>query len=68
LLAEVAAASRAFYWLNPEPKPYWDTGDSVMGAYTRYCDGVFEVRNLRQLEEFVEKVALPPKGRTRSVA
>ena len=68
LLAEVAAASRAFYWLNPEPKPYWDTGDSVMGAYTRHCDGVFEVRNLRQLEAFVEKVALPPKGRTRSVA
>lgn len=68
LLADVAAASRACYWLNPEPKPYWDTGDSVMGAYARYCDGGFEVRNLRQLEAFVEKVALPPKGRSRSVA
>ena len=35
-----------------------------MDAYSPYCDGVFEVRNLRQLERFVEDVALP-RGRLR---
>ena len=59
LMAAIAEASRAVYWLNPEPRAYWDTGDSVMGALGAHCDGVFEVRNLRQLESFVEELALP---------
>jgi uncharacterized protein with von Willebrand factor type A (vWA) domain len=59
LMAGVAESSRAVYWLNPEPRAYWDTGDSVMEAFAAHCDGVFEVRNLRQLEAFVEKLALP---------
>jgi uncharacterized protein with von Willebrand factor type A (vWA) domain len=58
-LGEVAAGARALYWLNPEATRYWDTGDSVMGAYSAVCDEVHEVRNLRQLAEFVERVALP---------
>ena len=58
-LAGIAATARALFWLNPEAQRYWDTGDSVMGAYAPYCDGVYEVRNLRQLAAFVEKAALP---------
>ncbi len=58
-LAEVAGESRALFWLNPESHRYWDTGDSVMGAYAPHCDGVYEVRNLRQLSAFVEHAALP---------
>ena len=45
---------RHVYWLNPEPKGYWDTGDSIIGDYSTHCDGVFECRNLRQLEKFVD--------------
>ncbi len=30
-----------------------------MGAYGAVCDEVHEVRNLRQLSAFVERVALP---------
>jgi uncharacterized protein len=56
----LAARCRAIYWLNPEDHLYWDTGDSIVSAYGRWCDAVYEVRNLRQLERFVEKVALPP--------
>ncbi|MGH8875603.1 MAG: VWA domain-containing protein, partial [Acidimicrobiia bacterium] len=63
VLEEVRRASRALYWLNPEPRAYWDTGDSVMGRYTPLCDGAYEVRNLRQLEVFVEEVAVPTRGR-----
>jgi uncharacterized protein with von Willebrand factor type A (vWA) domain len=56
VLADLAKRARHLYWLNPEQKAYWNTGDSVVGAYARHCDGVFECRNLRQLERFVEAV------------
>ena len=46
--------ARHVYWLNPEPRSYWDTGDSVIAAYAPFCDGVYECRNLRQLQRFVE--------------
>jgi uncharacterized protein with von Willebrand factor type A (vWA) domain len=55
----IAGAARALYWLNPERHPFWNTGDSVIGRYAPLCDRVVEVRNLRQLEAFVERVALP---------
>jgi uncharacterized protein len=45
------------YWLNPEPRGYWDTGDSIISDYAPYCDGVYECRNLRQLERFVTTIA-----------
>jgi uncharacterized protein len=54
---EVQDRARHVYWLNPEPKSYWNTGDSIVGEYGTHTDGVFEVRNLRQLENFVEKLA-----------
>lgn len=59
VLGEVARISRALVWLNPEPKAYWDTGDSAMSHYARHCTSVHEVRTLRQLEEFVETLTLP---------
>lgn len=55
-LASVAAAADAVYWLNPEPRAYWDTGDSVISLYAPVCEDVFEVRNLRHLEAFVEHI------------
>jgi uncharacterized protein with von Willebrand factor type A (vWA) domain len=59
IMGEISSRARAVYWLNPEPRSYWDTGDSVMGRYSPFCDGVFEVRTLRQLEQFVEHLAVP---------
>ncbi|GAA1262100.1 VWA domain-containing protein [Sphaerisporangium rubeum] len=44
------------YWLNPEPRAAWDSGDSVMSAYARHCDGVYECRNVRQLKTFIDKL------------
>jgi uncharacterized protein with von Willebrand factor type A (vWA) domain len=49
--------ARHVYWLNPEPRSYWDTGDSIVGEYSVHCDGTFECRNLRQLEKFVDYLA-----------
>lgn len=59
VLRDIAKASRALVWLNPEPRAYWDTGDSAMSHYEAHCTSVHEVRSLRQLEEFVETVTLP---------
>jgi hypothetical protein len=57
VVKEIQKRARHVYWLNPEPRSYWNTGDSIVGEYGAYTDGVYECRNLRQLEGFVEKLA-----------
>ena len=57
VLKDIEKRARHLYWLNPEPKSYWDTGDSIVGEYSSHCDGTFECRNLRQLEKFVDYLA-----------
>jgi uncharacterized protein with von Willebrand factor type A (vWA) domain len=57
VIKEMRKKARHVYWLNPEPRAYWDTGDSIVGEYGIHSDGVFEARNLRQLERFVENLA-----------
>jgi len=48
--------ARHVYWLNPEPKAMWNSGDSIVDEYARHTDGYFEVRNIRQLRQFVTKL------------
>ena len=55
-VAEMQKRARKVFWLDPEPHGYWDTGDSIVSEYAPYCDGVYEVRNLRQLQKFVADV------------
>ena len=57
VVREMRHKARHVYWLNPEPRSYWNTGDSIVGDYGTFTDGVYECRNLRQLEGFVEKLA-----------
>jgi uncharacterized protein with von Willebrand factor type A (vWA) domain len=57
VIKEIRKKARHVFWLNPEPGSYWDTGDSIVGEYGVHCDGVFECRNMRQLERFVENLA-----------
>ena len=56
VIKDIQQKARKVFWLNPEPRSYWDTGDSIVSEYGTHCDGVFEVRNLRQLEAFVENL------------
>jgi uncharacterized protein len=56
VVREMRQKARHVYWLNPEPRSYWNTGDSIVGEYGMHTDGVYECRNLRQLESFVEKL------------
>ncbi len=57
VIDQLVRRARAVHWLNPEPRAYWNTGDSVMQAYAERCTGVYECRNLRQLQRFVARVA-----------
>ncbi len=57
VIQEIRHRARHVYWLNPEPRAYWGTGDSILGEYAVHCDDVFECRNLRQLEHFVTELA-----------
>jgi hypothetical protein len=56
VLRELRKRARKVYWLNPEPKQYWDTGDSISSEYARFCDDMAEVRNLRGLQQFIERM------------
>jgi uncharacterized protein len=57
VFARVAEAAGRTFWINPEPRLYWNYGDSVMAAYEPYCDGVFECWTTKQLESFVNAIA-----------
>jgi uncharacterized protein with von Willebrand factor type A (vWA) domain len=56
LFATIAAAAGRTFWLNPEPRLYWNYGDSVIDAYTPFCTA-FECWTTRQLEDFVKALA-----------
>jgi len=56
-LERLQRRARRVWWLNPEPRSAWDTGDSVASSYARYVEEMVEVRNVRQLAAFVERVA-----------
>ena len=57
IFAEVTERSGRTFWLNPEPKLYWNYGDSVMSAYEEHCTAAFECWTTKHLEEFVNVVA-----------
>jgi uncharacterized protein with von Willebrand factor type A (vWA) domain len=57
VFARVSEHAGRMFWMNPEPRLYWNYGDSVMQAYAPFCDGVFECWTTKQLEVFVNALA-----------
>ncbi len=55
LIAERAGRT---FWLNPEPRLYWNYGDSVIDAYAQHCQA-FECWTTAQLEDFVKALTRP---------
>src|SRR2546421_3269612 len=55
--ARISERAGRTFWMNPEPRLYWNYGDSVIQAYEPYCDGVFECWTTQQLEVFVNALA-----------
>ena len=39
---------RRLVWLNPEPRNFWDTGDSAAASYAAHCDRMVECRTVEQ--------------------
>ncbi len=62
IFARIAQRSGRTFWLNPEPRLYWNYGDSVMAAYEQYCDGAFECWTTKHLESFVNVIAGGPRA------
>ncbi|MFI5798665.1 VWA domain-containing protein [Streptomyces sp. NPDC051677] len=51
----IADQARHVYWLNPEPRSLWATGDSAALLYARLVP-MYECRNLRQLSRLVTEL------------
>lgn len=58
LFAAITAKAGRTFWLNPEPKLYWNYGDSVIAAYAQHCEA-FECWRTDQLEDFVRALTRP---------
>jgi uncharacterized protein len=58
LFHAVAERAGRTFWLNPEPKLYWNYGDSVVAAYEPFCS-LHECWTTRQLEDFVKALTRP---------
>ena len=52
---QVTARAGRTLWLNPEPRLYWDHGDSVIGAYAAHCEA-HECWTAGHLEAFVQSL------------
>ncbi len=58
VFAAITARAGRTFWLNPEPRLYWNYGDSVISSYEPYCTA-FECWRTDQLEEFVKALTRP---------
>ncbi len=61
VFAAITARAGRTFWLNPEPRLYWNYGDSVISAYERHCTA-FECWRTDQLEEFVKVLSRGDRG------
>ncbi len=57
--AQLTERAGRTFWLNPEPRLYWNYGDSVMAAYEPHTTEAFECWTTKHLEHFVDVVARP---------
>ncbi len=55
VLRGMVARARHAYWLNPEPRAQWGSGDSAAPAYAEVVEMV-ECRTVAQLEVFVRRL------------
>ena len=56
LLGHISRRCRQVFWLNPEARSRWGSGDSVMPLYQPYCRDALPCSNLAGLERFVDRL------------
>jgi len=55
-LGRVCRRARKLIWMNPEYPAQWGTGDSDMPVYAPLCSDVYQVRNLAQLADAIDRI------------
>jgi uncharacterized protein with von Willebrand factor type A (vWA) domain len=55
-LAKIARRAGSVYWLNPERRAQWNTGDSVMSVYEPHCTAAVTCQTLNDLRGFIERL------------
>tara|TARA_R110002096_G_scaffold16329_15_gene56019 strand:- start:775 stop:2166 length:1392 start_codon:yes stop_codon:yes gene_type:complete len=55
-LRRIHERARRVLWLNPEPKAFWNSGDSEMRRLGTACDRVDSCRSIRDLERLVGEI------------
>jgi uncharacterized protein len=60
VFARIAERAGRTFWLNPEPRLYWNYGDSVMSSYEPHTTAAFECWTTKHLERFVDVIAGAP--------
>jgi uncharacterized protein len=61
VFASIADRAGRTFWLNPEPRLYWNYGDSVIAAYEKHCEA-FECWTTNHLEDFVKQLTQPVRA------
>ncbi len=56
-LRRIHERARRVLWLNPEPRAFWNSGDSEMQKLGACCDRVEPCRTLRHLERVISEIA-----------
>ncbi len=56
LLEQIRTRAGSVVWLNPDPVARWNTGDSVMALYARFCTVVLECESLGALVSALGRV------------
>jgi len=56
LMRQIHDRSKSVIWLNPEPEPFWGTGDSEMHRYRTFCHVAKTCRTVQDLERIIDDV------------
>jgi len=57
LLGLARTQVRRLVWMNPDPPPRWNSGDSVIAAYARHADAVVPCGSLAELDRALAAIA-----------
>ncbi len=55
-LRKIHERARRVLWLNPEPRAFWNSGDSEMRRLGSACDRVDSCRSIQDLERLVSEI------------
>ena len=58
LIEDLDEKYKKIFWINPEQSKYWNTGDSQMKKFEEINYKTVEVRNYKQLKDFIKEIDL----------